>query len=156
MFDANAKQRSFASGTIGEYKGVIFRIHQEEYSVPIQFVQSIIQLSHVTRVPRTPPYYRGVINLRGNVIPVIDLGQKLGLGISIIDERSRIIVVQVDYELIGLQVMSVEEVLTIPDNQLEMGNQVGAKLEERFTQGVGKSGNRLITLLDIVELYKDI
>lgn len=150
---SESTQRTVALQT---YKGVIFSIHQEEYSVPIQYVQSIIQLSHVTRVPRTPPYYRGVINLRGSVIPVVDLGHKLGLGPSAIDERSRIIVVQVNYELMGLQVMSVEEVLSFAENQLEIGNHVGAKIDERFVEGVGKSGDRLITLLDISALYEDI
>ncbi len=138
------------------YKGVVFLIHQEEYAVPIQYVQSIIQLSSVTRVPRTPPYYRGVINLRGTVIPVVDLSMKLGFGASTIDERARIIVVQVDHEKIGLQVMSVEEVLTLQANQLEIGNHVGAKIDERFVEGVGKTGERLITLLDIATLYEDL
>jgi len=132
-----------------ELQLVIFKLDQEEYGVEITQVQEIIRMMETTRVPKAPSYIKGVINLRGKVIPVIDLKKRFGLCDCALDEQSRIIVVEVDDFTVGIVVDCVAEVLRIGTNSIEPTPPVFSDLSEEYIKGVGKLENRLLILLDI-------
>lgn len=132
-----------------ELQLVVFQLGQEEYGVDIQTVQEIIRPVKITRVPGAPEHVEGVIDLRGKIIPVIDLHKKLQLGQRQNTESARIIVVQVDDALTGIIVDGVSEVLRLPAEQIEKPDMT----DEAFIEGVGKLNGRLIILLKIERLF---
>lgn len=130
---------------------VSFDIGTEEYAVDILGVQEIIRMVEVTNVPKAPHYVEGVINLRGKVIPIIDLRLRFGLPSAERTKETRIVVVDVNRIILGLIVDSVSEVLRIPVGQIEPppGGKPGSS---EFHRGVGKIDNRLLILLDLERL----
>lgn len=130
---------------------VSFEIGAEEYAVDILEVQEINRMVEITRVPTAPSYVEGVINLRGKVIPIIDLRLRFGLPATDRTTESRIVVVDVNRNVIGLIVDSVSEVLRIPNSLIEPPpNGKGGGAE--FHKGVGRMDNRLLILLDLKRL----
>ena len=98
---------------------VVFRLGNEEFCVQILQVQEIILLSPITRVPKTPAFVEGVINLRGEIIPVVDLRKRFGLEVGELGEDARIVVVEVEGNLVGMIVDEVTQTLSIPASQLQ-------------------------------------
>ncbi len=133
-------------------KYLTFRLAEENYGLQILKVQEIIGMMTVTRVPRTPGFIRGVINLRGKVIPVVDLRVKFGLPEQAETEVSCIIVVQVDRGddtvVMGIIVDEVSEVLDVKAEQVEPAPAFGEQVDTAFILGIGKIGDRVIMLLD--------
>ncbi len=134
-------------------KYLTFRLANEEYGLEILKVQEIIRMQAVTRVPRTPDYVRGVINLRGKVIPVIDLRKKFGLESAQDTEKTCIIVVQIasgDGKVVmGIIIDEVKEVLDIKAENIEETPSFGASIDTQFIMGMGKIGQSVKILLDI-------
>lgn len=134
-------------------KYLTFRLAAEEYGLEILKVQEIIQMQAITRIPRTPEFVRGVINLRGKVIPVVDLRRKFGLDHLEDTERTCIIVVQIrsnDHLMImGVIIDEVREVLDIPEAAIEDAPAFGASIDTEFILGMGKIGATVKILLDI-------
>jgi purine-binding chemotaxis protein CheW len=134
-------------------KYLTFRLTEEEYGLEILKVQEIIQMQSVTRVPRTPDYVRGVINLRGKVIPVVDLRAKFGFENCADTERTCIIVVQVAHAsatiVMGVIIDEVKEVLDIHADNIEETPSFGATIDTDFILGMGKIGQSVKILLDI-------
>lgn len=134
-------------------KYLTFRLSDEEYGLEILKVQEIIQMQAITRVPRTPAYVRGVINLRGKVIPVVDLRLKFGLDSIEDTDRTCIIVVQIrqgDVTVImGIIIDEVREVLDIVADNIEDAPDFGAQIDTEFIMGMGKIGLSVKILLDI-------
>ncbi|MCC2643183.1 MAG: cheW [Nitrospira sp.] len=131
---------------------VICRIGNEEFAVDVLSVQEINRIVEVTRVPKTPPYVEGVINLRGRIIPVLDLRKLFGLTGAKRTTNTRIVVVSVQARLVGLVVDSVEEVLRVPKSAIEPPPSVGTMAGAEFTQGVGRIEDRLLILVDLNRL----
>jgi len=129
-------------------KYLTFFLAGEEYGVEILRVQEIISMMPVTRVPRTPPYIRGVINLRGKVIPIMDLREKFGMPASTEPEQV-MIVVQVGGVQIGVVADKVSEVASIASEDIDPTPDFGAEFHTEFLLGLGKSNGRLRLLLDI-------
>jgi len=130
---------------------VIFQLSGEEYAVDITQSKQIIKLSKITPVPNTPDYVRGVINLRGQIIPVIDLKRRFFLQGS--GEKERIITVEVRDILIGLLVDNIKEVLWYDvEGELEPAPEVIGGVKQEFVKGIVKRGERLIVLIDLEEL----
>lgn len=127
---------------------VVFSLLDENYGIDIYKVQEIIQYRDITYVPKAPPFVKGVINLRGRVIPVIDLKERFGLPEKEITPDTRIIVVEISSQTVGLIVDSVTEVLRIPNANIEPPPPV-TTIEADFIEGVGKLDERLIIILDI-------
>jgi purine-binding chemotaxis protein CheW len=128
---------------------VSFNIGDEEFGVDILHVQEINRMLEVTRVPNAPEYVDGVINLRGRVIPIIDLRQRFGMQRREHDKNTRIIVVELSGRVVGFVVDAVREVLRIPRSVTEPPpNLVGVGREEYIT-AVGKLDDRLLILLDL-------
>lgn len=133
-------------------KYLTFELGTEVYGLDILRVQEIIGIMPVTRVPQTPSFVRGVINLRGRVIPVIDLRVKFDTGNAEDTERTCIVVVQVSGKtssIMGVVVDEVSEVVDIASDQIEATPEFGAGIETDFVRGVGKIGDTVVMLLDI-------
>jgi purine-binding chemotaxis protein CheW len=144
------------AGTVdatGVDKNLTFRLADEVYGIGILKVQEIIGMMPVTRVPKMASYVRGVINLRGRIIPVIDLRQRFGLGVTEDTDVTCIIVVQVEGAersvTVGVIVDEVQEVVDIPSDQIEPVPDLETAVDDSFVRGVGKLGQHVVLLLDI-------
>ena len=131
---------------------VTFEIGDEEFGIDILKVQEIIRTMAITKVPNSPPHVEGVINLRGKVIPVIDLRSRFLLESKPHDNQTRIIVVDLHRVVIGFVVDGVSEVLRIQSNTVEPPPPVVSGIESEYIKGVGKLDNRLLILLDLDKL----
>lgn len=131
---------------------VTFSIGEEEFGVDILKVQEIIRTMEITKVPRAPDFVEGVINLRGKVIPIIDLRKRFGLPTRDHDKHTRIIVIEINNMIVGFVVDSVSEVLRIPASTVEPPPPVVSGLESEYISGVGKLEDRLLILLDLNRL----
>jgi purine-binding chemotaxis protein CheW len=131
-----------------------FRIGEETYGVPIGSVREIVRVPEITVVPNAPEMIEGVINLRGKIIPVMDLRKRFGsVGVQT-DKKNRILVVELENRLLGLIVSSASEVLKIPPSEIEAPGAVFAEGESSYVTGVGKLKGRLVILLDIARLLR--
>lgn len=128
---------------------VSFRIGSEEFGISIMKVQEIIRMQEITRVPQMPDFIEGVINLRGNVIPIIDLRKRFNLEISAKTNETRIVVVSVLDRIMGIIVDGVSEVLRLTDDQIEPPPPVISNIGKEYIKGIGKLDKRLLILLDI-------
>lgn len=128
---------------------VSFKIGEEEFGVDILKVQEINRMLEVTRVPNAPTYVEGVINLRGKVIPVVDLRKRLGMDRKEHDKHTRIIVMELNGRVVGFVVDAVSEVLRIPRSVTEPPPAVAATESTDYITAVGKLEDRLLTLLDL-------
>jgi purine-binding chemotaxis protein CheW len=140
-----------AAAKAGKY--LTFKLAAEEYGLEILKVQEIIGMMKVTRVPKVPAFIRGVINLRGKVIPVVDLRPKFGMPAQADTDRSCIIVVQIGNGetrvTTGILVDDVSEVLNIAGEQIEAPPSFGMSISTDFILGMGKVGHKVVMLLDI-------
>jgi len=128
---------------------VSFRLGVEEYGVSIMKVQEIIRMQEITRVPQMPEFIEGIINLRGNVIPIIDLRKRFGLAHGERTIDSRIVVVSVRNRIVGVIVDGVSEVLRISDENIEPPPPAVSTSGRDYIKGVGKLDKRLLILLEI-------
>ena len=133
---------------------VSFHVGGEEFGLDILRVQEIIRVQQLTRVPNSPDFVEGVINLRGKVIPVIALRKRFGLQILAQDKQTRIVVVEVKGTVLGFMVDSVSEVSRIPADTVEPPPRLG-KVEREYVSGVGKLNDRLLILLDVDRLMSE-
>jgi purine-binding chemotaxis protein CheW len=131
---------------------VTFSIGEEEFGVNILQVQEIIRTMEITNVPRAPEFVEGVINLRGKVIPIVDMRRRFGLRSKEHDKYTRIIVIEIDMIIVGFVVDSVSEVLRIPANSVQPPPPVVAGMDSDYIDGVGKLEDRLLILLDLDSL----
>jgi len=128
---------------------VTFQLGREEYGVEISSVQEIIRAADITPVPGAPSHVRGVLNLRGKIIPVVDLRQRFSLTIADAADDQRIIVVELGEKRIGMLVDSVSQVIRIPAGVVEEMPEEATSVDENFIKGVGKLDARLIIILDL-------
>ena len=135
-----------------ELQVVGFRIGNETFGVRIGAVREIVRVPEITAVPSAPETIEGVINLRGKIIPVMDLRKRFGQTEIQPDKKNRILVVELDNKLVGLIVNAASEVLKIAPSEIEPPGNVFAEGESSYVTGVGKLKGRLIILLDIAKL----
>jgi len=134
----------------GEFQLVVFSIGSEEFGVEIMKVQEIIRMTSITKIPQAPEYIRGIINLRGRIIVVINLNVVLGMASKEQDENTRIIVGSIGDTVMGFVVDSVSEVIRLPEKSVEPAPSVIAdKIGTEYVMGVGKLDNRLLILLSL-------
>jgi purine-binding chemotaxis protein CheW len=136
---------------ISSYEGkfLTFVLDNEEYGIEILRVREIIGIMEITPVPQTPDYVKGIINLRGKVIPVIDQRIKFSMPEVEQTKETCVIVVEVKKSLIGILVDSVSEVIDIGREEIEVTPQFGQEIDTQFIMGLGKTKGKLIILLDI-------
>ncbi len=130
-------------------KIIVFQLKDEEFGVPVKQVGSIERIQHITRVPSTPNFVKGVINLRGVVTPIIDLRTRFDLESKEHDESTRIIIVHFNDMEVGLIVDSANDVIDIPKQAIEPPPEVVGTVEAEYIQGVAKLERRLLILLDL-------
>lgn len=132
---------------------VSFQLGPEEYAIDILGVQEIIRIVEITHVPNAPHFVEGVVNLRGKVIPIINLRTRLGLSSVEPTKDTRIVVVEVAHLILGFIVDSVEEVLRLPSEFIEPPPSTGRGGADDFHKGVGRVEGRLLILLDLELLF---
>lgn len=132
---------------------VSFVIGKEHFAVDILMVQEIIRMCPITPIPNSPEFIEGVFNLRGHIIPVIDLRKRLNLEAAAAEDQSRILVINIDERVTGFVVDSVSEVLKIPHSSIEPPPEiVMAGLQSKYIHGVARFEERLLILLDFSKI----
>jgi purine-binding chemotaxis protein CheW len=137
-------------------KVIVFQLADKEYAIPVSHVQGIEKLMHITRVPKTPQFVKGVINLRGVVTPIIDLRERFNLPVSSDEETARIIIVMLENMEVGFVVDSANDVLDIALESIEQQPEVVGSLEEEFISGVAKLDKRLLILLHLDQILNPL
>lgn len=135
-----------------EIQLVVFGLGREEFAVEVTQVREIIRMEEITRMPKSPPFVEGIINLRGQIIAVIDLARRLNLPSGERSPETRIIVVEAGDVKVGMIVDSVSEVLRVSAEAVEPNPALAADVSAAFLQGVVKHDNRLIILLDLARI----
>lgn len=134
---------------------IVVNIGQEQYGIDIKYIDNIVRMQRITRVPKAQHYFKGVINLRGEIIPVMSIRLKFGLEPDEFDNATRIIIVKLDAQsAIGIIVDEVKEVVTLDESMI---SKVNTELDEKnnYLSGVGKHGDSLISLLNIQGVIND-
>lgn len=139
-----------------EMKVIIFELMNKEYAIEVDAVQSIERVISITRVPKTPSYVKGIINLRGVVTPIVDLRERFGLEPIEMDERTRIIIVSLEDYDVGLIVDSANDVLDIPVGIMESQPEVVGSIESDFISGLAKVGKRLFVMLELENVLEPL
>ena len=132
-----------------DHQLVIFELSQEHYGVDISAVEAIIKMQPITVVPHTPHFVEGVTNLRGAVLPVIDLRKRFGLAQDSISKNSRIVVIVLGKTKVGMIVDGVSEVLQVPEDAIEPTPPMITSVDTTFITGIAKIDNRLVILLEL-------
>ena len=136
-------------------KYLTFYVDQEMYGIEIQYVKEIIGLQTITQIPELPEYMMGIINLRGKIIPVMDIRLRFKKEPREYNDRTCVIVVDIDNMSIGLIIDSVSEVLTIPELNIEKPPTIGRGVQNRYIKGIGKIDNSVKLLLDCHKLFTE-
>ncbi len=135
---------------------IVIKLGDEQYGVDIKFIDNIVRMQHITRVPRVPDYLKGVINLRGEVIPVMSLRVKMDLEADEITKATRIIILKLEqHGTNGIIVDEVKEVVTLTMDEIEKITYDGKEDKNIFLTGIGKHDNELISLLDLNAVVMD-
>lgn len=137
-----------------ELQIVGFRVGKEQFGVPIASVHEIVRPLDVTAVPDSPAYVEGVINLRGKIVPVIDLRKRFGETELRSSKKTRIVIAEVNGRLLGLKVDSASEVLRVPAGDVEPPPEVFSEGEVNYVTGMAKINNRLIILIDLARILQ--
>jgi purine-binding chemotaxis protein CheW len=134
-----------------------FKLDDEVFALGISKVREVLDYTTITRIPEMPEFMLGVINLRGSVVPVVDMRLKFGMSRSEAKINTCIIIVEIDLDgestIIGALADSVQEVLELDPDQVEAPPRIGTRLKSRFIKGMGKRDNRFIIILDIDEVF---
>lgn len=130
---------------------IVVKIGSEQYGINIKYVDNIVRMQNITRVPKAQIYYRGVINLRGEVVPVMSLRLKLGLESDQFTNKTRIIIVKMENATVGIIVDEVREVVNLTEDCIEKRGYEASMMDDKgdYINAIGKSNGELISLLDI-------
>lgn len=129
---------------------IVVKFGDEQYGIDIKYIDNIVRMQRITRVPNVQSYIKGVINLRGEVIPVVSIRLKMGLEEDVITKTTRIIIIKLDNgEVIGMLVDEVKEVVTLETSQIEKVSYDSKEEKVNYLSGVGKDKEELISLLDM-------
>ena len=142
-------------GRGAEHITLVFALYEEDFGLDVTYVREIVRVPpFITRVPNSPDYIRGVINLRGSIVPVFDMELKIGMMQKDLTDEARIVVVSWNEILFGIIVDSVREVCTIYDSQIETAANLSTSMDKKYLLGVAKhEDGRLIVLLDLASLF---
>lgn len=137
-----------------ELQLVVFRLANEFFGIDIASVESIVKMQDITRLPQTPDFLEGIINLRGKILPVVDLRKRLNLPAVGKTLESRIVITSFSITTIGLIVDNVEEVIGIDDSLIEPPPSITSSVDIEFIRGIAKAGKMLILLLDLEKVLQ--
>lgn len=129
---------------------IVVKIGSEQYGINIAFVDNIIRMQKITRVPTAQYFFKGVINLRGEIVPVMSIHQRMELEESEITDKSRVVILRIEeHGLLGIIVDEVSEVVTLSRSEIDPPNRDSRSTKDSFINGIGKNNGRLISLFDI-------
>ena len=134
---------------------VVFKLSNEEFAVEVSSVEAIIKLQAITKVPHAPAHVVGVTNLRGNIVPVIDLKKRLSLPATENSLDTRIIVALLQDSKVGMIVDAVSQVIEIDDSQIEPTPQISTSIDSTYIRGIVKVENLLVIMLDLAMVFSD-
>jgi purine-binding chemotaxis protein CheW len=134
---------------------VTFRLMDESYGINVMKVQEVLRVSEIAPVPGAPSFVLGIINLRGNVVTVIDTRSRFGLPPHEVDDASRIIIIESEKQVVGILVDSVAEVVELRETEIDAAPNIGSEESSRYIQGVVTQENRLLILVDLNKLLTD-
>ena len=135
-----------------ELQLVIFKLGNESFGVQIATVESIIKMQPITHLPQAPEFVEGVINLRGRILPVLDLRKRLGVFQTETSKDTRMVVVNIEKATVGMIVDRVDEVLRINEDLVEAPPSITSSVDSRFIRGIAKIGSELVILLDLMKI----
>ncbi|HHY78394.1 MAG TPA: purine-binding chemotaxis protein CheW [Clostridiales bacterium] len=138
---------------MAELQFVVFRLGKEEYGVNIMQVKEIVTYKEPTKVPNTPDFIEGIINLRGQIIPIVSLKKRFNISGESINDETRIIVMNLDSKQVGFIVDAASEVRTISEEDIENAPDIVAGIERKYITGIGKIGEKILILLDLDKLF---
>lgn len=135
---------------------IVVKFGDEQYGINIKYIDNIVRMQRITRVPNVPTYIKGVINLRGEVVPVVSLRIKMGLCEDEITKLTRIIIIKLDNgEVIGVLVDAVKEVVTLDTREIEKVSYDSGEEKTNFISGIGKDKGELISLFDLNLVFSE-
>ena len=134
---------------------VTFRLENESYGINVMQVQEVLRYTEIAPVPGAPPYVLGIINLRGNVVTVIDTRQRFGLPTSDTTDQTRIVIIEAENQVVGILVDAVAEVVDLRQSEIETTPNVGNEESAKFIQGVCHKNDELLILVDLEKLMTD-
>ena len=134
---------------------VTFRLDNETYGINVMQVQEVLRYSEIAPVPGAPSYVLGIINLRGNVVTVIDTRQRFGLDSADVTDNTRIVIIEADKQVVGILVDSVAEVVYLRQSEIETAPNVGNDESAKFIQGVCNKNNELLILVELEKLMSE-
>lgn len=147
--------KSTSHGEDPAIQWVTFRLEDETYGVNVMQVQEILRHTEIAPVPGAPEYVLGIINLRGSVVTVIDTRSRFGLPTSEVTENSRIVIIEVDKQVLGILVDAVSEVVYLNQSEIESAPNVGTDESAKFIQGVCHKDDRLLILVELGKLLNE-
>ena len=135
---------------------IVVQIGNEKYGIDIGFIDNIVRMQKITRVPKAQSYFKGVINLRGEIVPVMSIRKKMGLTDDVITDASRIIILKIEEKgSLGIVVDQVREVITLNTNEIDKSGTNTRNAKDSFINGIGKHGEELISLFEINAIVEE-
>lgn len=134
---------------------VTFRLAEETYGINVMHVQEVLRITEIAAVPGAPSYVLGIINLRGNVVTVIDTRSRFGLPSAETDDSSRIVIIEADKQVVGILVDSVAEVVELQQSEIDSAPNVGNEESSRYIQGVANLADDLLIVVDLNKLLTE-
>lgn len=136
---------------------IVVKIGNEQYGLDISIIDNIVRMQHITRVPKAPFHYIGIINLRGEVVPVMSLRRKMELEDDVFNDATRIIILKLgQQDLVGVVVDEVREVVSLSEDEIDRNVQASQKEKANFINGIGKNGEELISLFEITAIVDEL
>ena len=136
---------------------IVVGIGDEKYGIDISFIDNIVRMQKITRVPKAPFHYNGVINLRGMVVPVMSIRRKMGLGDDEITNATRIIILKLEEQgLVGVLVDEVNEVIALGESEIDRNVKNSKKSDSSFINGIGKNGDGLVSIFEITAVVDEV
>jgi purine-binding chemotaxis protein CheW len=136
---------------------IVVKIGDEQYGIDIALVDNIVRMQKITRVPKAPDHYMGVINLRGMVVPVMSIRRKMGLSDDVINNATRIIILKLEEQgLVGVLVDEVNEVIALGESEIDRNVKNSKKSDSSFINGIGKNGDGLVSIFEITAVVDEV
>ncbi len=152
-----SEQRNVAENIAGDevLQWVTFQLENETYGINVMQVQEVLRYNEIAPVPGAPEYVLGIINLRGNVVTVIDTRSRFGLPPADVTDNTRIVIIEAEKQVIGILVDSVAEVVYLRSSEIDTAPNVGTEESAKFIQGVSNRDGQLLILVDLNKLLSD-
>jgi len=156
--ETNLKEQGMSVAGINEIRQYLsFKLDEEEFALDISKVREVLDFTKITKVPQAPDFMKGVINLRGSVVPVVDLNRKFGIRDTVKTVNTRIIIGEVEIEgyqtVLGVMADAVHEVMELEPESIEPAPRIGTRLDTDFLKGMGKREEEFVMILDIDKVF---